>query len=455
MFVLCCASLPVVRAQPNWQEEFSSLRETVHQQQRVIEQQGRWIEAQQRQLDNLALASDTPRSSGHHGITAEYDGGFVFASRGDGLGKSYERFMMRIGSWGQLRHNFFDSDGPNPDQNDLELERLRLVFDGHAFNTSFRYFFQLDADSDAGETVDMLDYYVTYDFGRDLFCWDSGRLALRFGKWKIGFNRAREESGTRMQFSDRSIASVLFDFDRSLGLGLLGRRGQFDWQVTVANGIDTGGFRSSRSGDLDRNVAVAARINWLASGYWGTDGHADLDWRHTPAIRLGTGFTYTRPDLEGAREFAFPRVVDSGATIDTVLPVGTTAYNMYMYSGDLNLKYRGFSFVFEYYARQFAGFSAATLDHGYWAELGYFVVPNHLQLLARHSRIVGSSGTLGVANRSADEVAAGFVIYVRKHNLKATFDVTHLNGAPVNDTALNIRPGDAGWLYRTQLQWKF
>ncbi|MEK6237848.1 MAG: porin [Planctomycetales bacterium] len=131
------------------------------------------------------------------------------------------------------------------------------MFNGHAFKPSFQYFFQLDADSDAAETVDMLDYYVTYDFGRDLFCCEKNWLALRFGKWKIGFNRAREESGTRMQFTDRSTASVLFDFDRGLGVGLLGKVGPLDWQVAVSNGIDTGGYRPSRFGSLDRNLAAA------------------------------------------------------------------------------------------------------------------------------------------------------------------------------------------------------
>jgi hypothetical protein len=317
----------------------------------------------------------------------------------------------------------------------------------------------MDADSDAREVVDMLDYYVTYDFGHDLFCWEKKKLAVRLGKWKIGFNRAREESGTRMQFSDRSVASVLFDFNRSLGVGLLGQIGPVDWQFAIANGINTGGYRPTRSGDLDRNPAVATRLNWLVTGDWGKDGHPDLDWRDTPAIRLGTGFTYSRPDIEGTREFSAPRVVDSGATIDTVLPAGGTAYNIYMHAADLNLKYHGFSFIYEYYFRHFSGFSGAVVpdlyDHGYWAEAGYFIVPKRLQVIARHSRIVGNSGTLGATTQSSDEVAGGFVYYIRRHNLKLTFDATKLNGAPVNDTALGIRPGDAGWLFRTQFQWKF
>ena len=123
------------------------------------------------------------------------------------------------------------------------------------------------------------------------------------------------------------------------------------------------------------------------------------------------------------------------------------------------VKYHGFSFIYEYYFRNFSGFFGAVVpdlfDHGYWAEAGYFIIPEHIQLIARQSRIVGNSGTLGLVEQSSDEVAGGVVIYARRHNLKLTFDVTKLNGAPISDSALNIRPGDAGWLYRTQLQWKF
>lgn len=447
-----------VTAQSNWQDEFDSLRQSVDLQQATIEQLQNQVLNQSEMIADNARQDEIATEERDEANDA-YDGGFLIL----GKGSKDETFKMRIGNWGQFRHNFFDSDGPNSDQNDFDLERLRLVFNGHAFNPNFTYFFQFDADSDANETVDMLDYYVTYDIGNDMLCCEEGRLAVRFGKWKIGFNRAREESGTRMQFSDRSMASVLFDFDRSLGIGLLGKIdsaiGPVDWQVTLANGIDTGGFRPSRAGDLDRNFAIATRVNWLLSGDWGKDGHADLDYRTTPAIRLGTGFTHTRPDAEGAREFSFPRVIDSGSSISTVLPGGVSSYNLSMYSVDLNLKYRGFSGIFEYYFRRLHDFEGGTvpdlLDHGHWAEVGYFLKPEHVQVIARHSRIVGDSGSLGTVDQSADELAAGVVVYAMRHRFKLTFDATHLNGAPINDSALNIRPGDAGWLYRTQLQWKF
>ena len=42
----------------------------------------------------------------------------------------------------------------------------------------------------------------------------------------------------------------------------------------------------------------------------------------------------------------------------------------------------------------------------------------------------------------------------RKH-AKFTFDATHLNGASINSSALDISPGDTGWLFRSQIQFAF
>ena len=401
-----------------------------------------------------------------HDLKFGYDNGFVIASP-DGLsldtGKS--PFLMRFGSWGHFRHANFNSAGPNPDLNQLEWERIRLVIDGHAFTPDFKYFFQYDADSDAGETVDLLDYYVTYDIGHDACRFDRGKLAMRFGKWKIPFARSREESGTRLEFADRSIAGSFFDFNRSIGIGLLGNVETcclpVNWEVALTNGINTGGFRTGRAnGELDRNFAVSGRFTSVINGDYGSDGEPDLNFRHVPAWRVGTGFAFSRVNrTDGMREFSRMRVVDSGATIDSLLPAAVAEYDISMFAVDSHVKYHGVSLITEYFFRYLSNFTGAPVpdlfDHGFLLQAGYFLVPHHLELLGRWSQVVGESGSLGVADESADEFALGMVWYIRGHNLKLTFDATHVNGAPLSDSALNVLPGDVGWLFRTQFQFKF
>lgn len=393
-----------------------------------------------------------------------YDNGFVIASP-DGLdiGTGDVPFAMRINSWVQMRHTLFDSDGPNPDENDFEFERVRLTFGGHAYTPDLEYYLQLDGDGDQGEVIDLLDYYFHYDVGHDAFGWRQGRLALRVGKWKLPYNRTRHEAGWQLEFTDRSMASVFFDINRSQGLGLFGTVDPFgttvNYEAAVFNGFETEGFASNRGGDLDRNLGCSARVYSDLIGDWGKDGEPDLSGHANPAVRVGSGFAYNRVDAEGPREFTRQRVVDSGATLASILPPGVTAYDIFFYAADLNFKYHGLSFHSEVYARSLSNFAGvpvpALFDHGLLLQLGHFVVPEKLELATRWSRINGDSRTLGVTNESADEVAAALIWYIRGHNVKLTFDATHLNGAPIRDLALNILPGDAGWLFRSQLQVKF
>ena len=69
--------------------------------------------------------------------------------------------------------------------------------------------------------------------------------------------------------------------------------------------------------------------------------------------------------------------------------------------------------------------------------------------------LLTTSGTLGLLEESSDEMAGGFVWYIREQNAKLTLDVTRVNGVPVSSDRLDLLPGDAGWLLRTQLQVAF
>ena len=95
------------------------------------------------------------------------------------------------------------------------------------------------------------------------------------------------------------------------------------------------------------------------------------------------------------------------------------------------------------------------LDDGFVLQAGYFVIPDKLELLARWSRINGDSGTLGLTDQSSDEFGVGFGWYFKGHNAKLTLDASRFTGAPVSSSRLDLLPGDAGWLFRTQFQIAF
>lgn len=391
-----------------------------------------------------------------------YDRGFVIGADQGGAGDAEAvDFLMRVNSWFHLRHSLFESDGPNADQNTFSFERLRLSFAGHVMSPDLKYFFQLDGNSDRETQTIFLDYFATYDLGHNLLGVDNDKLGIKVGKWKQPFSRSRKESGRLLQFSDRATANVLFDLNRSLGVGLTSKLAWIELETAIFNGFRTGSVSTSRSNatdGLDRNFGWSLRAHTELFGDVG-GGEADLSWHCDPALRIGGATAYSRIDAEGPTEFSRQRVVDSGATLSSTLPPTVTAYDVWLYTVDAQFKYQGFSLIADYYWRymtQFKGAAVPSLvDHGFVLQSGYFVVAEKLEFIGRWSRIFGDSGTLGLINESSDEVGAGFVWYMRGQNAKLTFDATHINGVPVSSARLDMLPGDAGWLFRTQFQLAF
>lgn len=393
-----------------------------------------------------------------------YDRGFVVASeRSTDLQTADLPFMLRVNGLLQLRHSHLNSTGINDDLNQFQLIRGRLAFSGQAITRDLSYFVQLDGRSSAGDEFRLLDYFMSYDLGRSVWDLDRGTLVFKAGKYKVPFTLARYLSAREFEFSDRSVASMYFDINRSLAWGLCGQSAQtsipIEWETALFNGLVTGGSETGSSGALDNNFAYSARLFAYPVGDWGTGSLADLDWHQNPAVRLGAGFAYSTIARDGPTEFELIRVVDSGRRLSALLPDSVDQYDVCMYCLDASCKYRGWSVTSEYYFRNVSGFEGAEIpslfDHGVWLQVGKFIVPGRWQLISRWSRVVGDSGTLGREDQSSDEIAAGCVWYFRGQNAKLTFDATHLDGAPINASSLDIFPGDMGWLFRTQIQLAF
>lgn len=411
--------------------------------------------------DVTQASYSTGRSSG---VRFGYDDGFVLASESErNLCAEDSPFLLRINGWGQLRHTVFDSDGTNPNQNQFQLKRARLVFSGSAFTPDFAYYVQLDGRSSSGDDVRLLDYLLNYDVGHHAWGWEEGALGFKAGKYKIPFTMARYLSGREFEFTDRSMASMYFDANRSLAWGLYGNRDEaripWNWEVAIFNGLVTGGAETGSSGDLDDNFAYSARVFFYPTGQWGTGELADFQWHETLATRVGAGFADSTINRSGSTEFTSVRVVDSGATLASLLPGAVNEYTVNLYAVDVSGKLRGWSVTLEYYFRNIDAFEGAAVpdlfDRGLWFQIGKFIVPRKLELLTRWSRVAGDSGTLGVNDQSSEEIAGGFAWYIRDQNAKLTFDATYLNGAPINSASLDIQPGDIGWLFRSQIQFAF
>ncbi len=422
-----------------------------------IPPQDKWVDwSDPIEFDEPPLDASSP-------IRVGYDDGFVISSRRNfDLGDETFPYSLRINGWGQLRHTVLDSRGDNRDLNQLQLKRARLILSGHAFTTDFRYLIQFDGRSSASDQLRILDYYLTYDLGHALWGLDSDTVGFKAGLYKMPFTLARQISGKQFQFADRSMASEFFDVNRSLAWGLYGKTSGLEkpiyWEMALFNGLVTGGADTGSSGTLDNNNAIATRLTWYPLDHWGAGDLADFDIHQSLAMRFGAGVAFTDIERIGSTEFSSVRVADSGQTLASLMPLRVNEYSVALYAMDASLKYQGLSLASEYYFRNLSGFNGQfpdLFDFGFWLQAGMFVVPEKFELLARWSRVNGNSGTLGGADQSSDEMAVGVARYFRDQNAKLTIDATYLNGATVNSSALDISPGDLGWLFRTQLQFSF
>ena len=193
-------------------------------------------------------------------VRVGYDRGFLIASGvapDDDLSEA--PFLLRLNGLGQLRATHFDSQSDNPDLNQFQLIRGRLAFSGHALTPDLRYFVQLDGRSSAGDEFRLLDYIIEFDAGRHWLDWDRNALIFKAGRYKVPFTFARFMSAREFQFTDRSVASMFFDLNRSLGWGLGGQtefgRVPLEWEACLFNGFVTGGAETGSAGSLDNNLA--------------------------------------------------------------------------------------------------------------------------------------------------------------------------------------------------------
>jgi hypothetical protein len=409
-----------------------------------------------------AAASDDGELFWLDSVRLGYDNGFVIASRRQlDLQAARYTFRLRLNGWGHLRYTATDFAPPARELNELQLKRGRLVISGNAFHPNFTFFAQLDGSS--GNDVRLLDYYVGYDFGNDLWGLEPGTISFRTGVYKVPFTMARWLSGRDFEFTDRSVASTFFDVNRSFACGLYGETKGWSvpvtWDVAVFNGLDTGGAETGINGTLDEHFAYSGRLYAFPLGDWGDANLPDFEGHERLAMRVGCGFAATQIERDGASEFLRLRTVDSGATLASLLPASVQSYGVSLFAVDTSLKYRGWSSTLEYYFRSVNDFRGAAVpdlfDHGFWFQLGKFIVPEKLQLIGRWSRVEGDSGTLGGDQQSADEIAAAVAWYFRRNQAKWVVDATHLDGAPIHSPVLDIAPGNRGWLYRSQIQFSF
>jgi hypothetical protein len=231
-----------------------------------------------------------------------------------------------------------------------------------------------------------------------------------------------------------------------------------NYEAMIGNGYSTDGLSVAQIND---QYAFAGSL-WLEP--WGPFGRdvTSLEPTESPLIRFGQSVVYSRqsgtPSGGILDESGFLRLADgTQLTEPGALSPGVTVdrFGLLLYSLDAAWKWKTLSIDAEYHL-QWVDHIAADgqlprdrfFQHGFLVEGGWFVVPETLDINARHSQIYGLGGT-------AAESAVGCNWYLSGQNARIAFDVTWLDGNAARSTGANLNPGDRGVLFRTELQLRF
>ncbi len=382
-----------------------------------------------------------------------YDRGFFL--RGIQNDESFElktnmRLQFRFVTFSRNTDSWTNNAGvvsPIRDRQYFDIERARLIFSGHAFSPKVTYSSQFDFDTDSRHIATLLDGWVAWEY-RD-------NSLVQLGKRKVPGTRNWILGAFDTRLVDRPMSNEFFRPSRTTGIWLIGDPDSFTrYEFMIGQGYNTEGLTPQ---ELGNNFATAGSIYRDVIGSYGPMRPSDFEYHEELAVRLGVSAVASIEGTPGRQleETDFLRLTDGTRITDpNALAPGATveSFQVYLLAVDAAYKYRGWSANAEYFIRSIDNLSAnipvpaVGLQHGFYTEGGFFVVPKRFELNSQYSFVTGDHG-------SSNSYAAGFSYYPRGAKfLKMSMDGTYIDGSPVNSTGTNILVGDKGFLFRCQWQ---
>lgn len=340
------------------------------------------------------------------------------------------RFSMRIGGRVAVRaaYDVFDR---NPGTNDEDepgfANRLRLRFDGHAFEPWLTYRIMLSVSGDEATTViDGVRNESTNLLmeAKDIFA-DAAfdpAFRIRFGQFRVPYGRQPSSGLARVQFVGRSITDRAFSRNRDVGMMVHGGVGGpdadlFQWSVGAFNGE-----RENRPND-DRGLLWSARA--VVSPF-GAIPYRESDVDDTEDLQLSIGLSAWLHEDDAH----LGRGDDWSAGID------------------LALRWRGAFLLAEWHVREDAQSGPDARLVGWVIQGSYFVVRKTLELGLRAAHVDWDH--TGDGTTAAREYLGVIGWYLEGHSMKLQLDFGRVI-AHFGDHADDVE----GWQVRMQFQLMF
>lgn len=363
---------------------------------------------------------------------AYYKKGLVVESR-DG------NYKAKVGGYAQMIYrNTAVDDKTKSDKSDFDIRRFKLQLKGYVVSPRIGYKFQGEMAS--GFKTE--DAYVNYKF--------NSALTLQVGQYKPPQARQELTSASKQLFPDRSMANDTFNLGRDQGLQAAGSFADklVEYRVGIFNGngplVKNPDDKHMYTGRVDINPLGSYKMDEAA---WTSD---------KLLFNLGASFarnTVSALDVEGKGKFNTDNDVmekalglDGLSSVDFATNYGSDL-TWLLWTANLNARCQGFTFAAEYYNLNADPAKGADWDaDGYYAQIGYQLIPQRLELGLRRAAIK-STDAVASAKYDKTEIQFGVNYYFAKHGLKLQSDI-----ALVEDD-LNQDQDDT--LFRLQAQFSY
>ncbi len=336
-------------------------------------------------------------------LNAQYD---LTAQVGKGIqlkardGSFYLKFRTRI----QPRWDFEYIPKDSVFTNKAFVSRARLKFDGYFINENLRY---------------KIEYDVVGGYVRDaLIKFRMGHFDLWFGQGKLPGNRERVVSSGDLQLVNRSIYNSHFTLDRDIGIQL--HNFFYIGKVLIRDIIAVSGGSGILDNEFNDGYSVTGKIEVLPFGKFTKKGDyffSDLLREPKPKLSISAYANFNKNAYKDRGQIG--------------KHLGSSA-DLFLYGGDLFLKYRGYSFMLEAGSRLVtsgpelvydnAGVLVGTYYTGWGMNIqtGYLLKSNW-EFVVRYANAMPASN---VINPSVQDHTIGINKFIIGHNFKIQTDFT-------------------------------
>jgi phosphate-selective porin OprO/OprP len=322
-----------------------------------------------------------------------------------------EKFALSLGSRIQARYTFTDKDDANGSAQDVSewnVRRAKFWLKGHAYTKDLTYKLQVNFRDNSEKILE--DAFFNYSLLKE--------AQILVGQDKVPFARQELTSSGSQQFVDRSHATDNFKVGRDIGAMFHGKA--VGGILEYATGWYGGAGQSKTRSSNNNAVAVRVAVNPFGAMKY---SESDVEFSEKPLLSVGSNwYRNVFKKAESNNTALYGKWLKSGNKFaaNEKIEVNTAGV-------DLAFKWMGASLQGEYFWAQGDGDSAANTKQraqGYYAQVGYFIIPKHLELAARYSY---ADFDCDVPNDLHAETQGAISYYFNKHNLKIQGDISNIH----------------------------